>query len=226
MERHRRLVRDMTPTWIRAFEDALPLEVRAALMGMLDAPKFLPFEEARAIVRGLGLKNQKEWCVWSKTRPSNIPSSPYTHKEWVSWGDWLGTGRDKIFLPFEDAREYVRGLGLKSSTEWKAWSKSNSRPSDIPSNPNTTYTEWKDMADWIGCPRFLPFEEARDYVRGLGLKGAREWEAWCTDKRPSNVTAIPNKHYAGKGWVSWGDWLGTGNIKGGQKGRKWRNRTA
>jgi hypothetical protein len=54
-------------------------------------------------------------------------------------GDWLGTGKiaDRLrqFQPFKKARSFVRGLGLKSQSEWYAYSKSGQRPEDIPSNP-------------------------------------------------------------------------------------------
>lgn len=54
--------------------------------------KFIPFEDARNIVRSLHLLNQKEWQNYSKNnRPSNIPSDPRkTYKEWVSLMDWIG----------------------------------------------------------------------------------------------------------------------------------------
>ncbi|XRB04428.1 methyltransferase domain-containing protein [Pycnococcus provasolii] len=40
---------------------------------------------------------------------------------------------------FEDARAYVRTLGLKSVKEWWAWSASCARPHDIPGHPHATY---------------------------------------------------------------------------------------
>mmetsp|Transcript_28689 Transcript_28689/g.80770 ORF Transcript_28689/g.80770 Transcript_28689/m.80770 type:complete len:223 (+) Transcript_28689:417-1085(+) len=55
---------------------------------------FLGFEDAREYVRGLSLKNLKEWMLWSGSgkRPANIPWAPdHTYKDqWESWEDWLG----------------------------------------------------------------------------------------------------------------------------------------
>ena len=53
------------------------------------------FTEARALVRGLGLKSVKGWGAGSKSeqRPSDIPAHPektYCDDGWVSWPDWLG----------------------------------------------------------------------------------------------------------------------------------------
>jgi hypothetical protein len=118
---------------------------------------FLPFEEARAFVRSLGLKGAKEWCAYRKNRPSNIPSAPntqYAGKGWVNWGDWFGTSNvhTKTFLPFEEARTFVRALHLKNYADWCLYRKSSNRPHDIPSSPNGYYKNkgWVGYKDWLG----------------------------------------------------------------------------
>src|SRR5258705_4366612 len=92
-----------------------------------------PFEEAHTYVQSLGLKNRNEWLDWSKSdsRPIDIPRVPdhvYQDKGWVSWGDWLGTGRianqNIVYRPFQGAREFVHSLGLQNQSKWRAWSKS------------------------------------------------------------------------------------------------------
>ncbi|MDQ6668828.1 MAG: hypothetical protein M3Y53_11480 [Thermoproteota archaeon] len=50
----------------------------------------------------------------------------YRNKRWVDWGDFLGTFTEysKEFLPFEEAREFIRKLKLKTVSEYrKYWSK-------------------------------------------------------------------------------------------------------
>jgi len=121
----------------------------------------LPFEEARAYVRSLGLKSQAEWTAWAKSddKPDNIPAQPYQtykNKGWVSMGDWLGTGTiatfNRTYRPFEEARTFVRSLGLKSQAEWTAWAKSDDKPDDVPADPPETYKGkgWVGMGDWLG----------------------------------------------------------------------------
>jgi len=57
---------------------------------------------------------------------------------------------------------------------------------------------------------YLPYIEARDFVRALKLKNAEEWrEYYKTKERPSNIPTRPNVVYKNEGWVSWPDWLGT-----------------
>ena len=66
------------------------------------------FKEARSFVRSLKLKGKDEYVVWAKSsdRPVDIPSAPARiyKTEWVSFGDWVGTGRvanqNKDFLSF------------------------------------------------------------------------------------------------------------------------------
>jgi superfamily II DNA or RNA helicase len=192
---------------------------------------FRPFEEARSYVRSLGFKSKSEWQVWSKSdaRPDNIPANPpqvYKDKGWVGWGDWFGTGiiapQNRIYRPFEEARTYVRSLGLKSVTEWRSWCKSGARPEDIPGNPPQIYKRngWIGWGDWLGTGNqasfnrtYRPFEEARIYVHSLGLKSQTEWRDWCKSSAKSDdIPAHPSEIYKDKGWVSWGNWLGTGSI--------------
>jgi hypothetical protein len=190
-----------------------------------------PFEEARIYVHSLGLRNEAEWQAWSKSndRPDDIPKTPdyiYKGKGWANWGDWLGTGtiaaQNRIYLPFEEARTFARSLGLKSRTEWRVWSRSDAKPDDIPANPAHVYKNkgWVGWGDWLGtgtiAPQkriYLPFEEARTFVRSLELKSQTQWRVWSkSDAKPDDIPGDPPKIYKAQGWVSWGDWLGTGSI--------------
>ncbi len=193
------------------------------------ARQFRPFKEARAYVRGLGLKNQKEWAAFTRSedRPPDIPSLPsqtYGDKGWVSLGDWLGTGtiatRQRKYRRFEEALAYVRSLGIKNWEEWRAFSRSEDRPADIPSDPRSVYRDrgWKGLGDWLGTGRtrdrnWRPFKEARAYVRGRGFTNKHDWEAFArSEERPPDIPSNPNLAYRNKGWKGMGDWIGTGTI--------------
>jgi predicted helicase len=105
---------------------------------------------------------------------------------------------------FEEARAYVRTLGLKNTGEWQAYCHSRKKPSDIPAAPSQLYADagWLGMSDWLGTyihrrGNWRSFEEARAYVRTLGLKDAREWRAYCrSGKRPSDIPTTPYGVYA------------------------------
>jgi hypothetical protein len=59
--------------------------------------------------------------------------------------------------------------------------------------------------------KFLPFLEARDFVRSLGLKNVKEWYKYSKKDKPINIPATPEGIYENCGWTSWMDWLGTNN---------------
>jgi hypothetical protein len=189
---------------------------------------YRPFAEARAFAHSLGLKTFAQWRKWarSKDRPADIPVAPNTvyQQEWESFDDWLGNKLPPPPRPFEQARQYVRSLGLESYEEWLEWRSSGKRPDDIPTNPNRTYAGkgWKGWADWLGNggqPRgaWREFKKARAFARSLGLKSYHEWMHY--EHRPNDIPKTPNLVYKDAGWVDWGDWLGTGNKRNGNAKR-------
>ena len=97
----------------------------AVLKGDLQSLRWMNFEEAHKIVLEMNISSETEWRNIRSTLPSNIPRNPneVDFVNWRNWGHWLGTGNSKNptgHWSFEEAREYVRSLGLKSSREyWK-----------------------------------------------------------------------------------------------------------
>lgn len=123
------------------------------------------------------------------------------------------------FRPYEQAREYVRGLGLKSVKDYEAWSKSGARPADIPGKPRVAYGAAFSWTDFLGIGggrrriskdgKFRPFDEARAFVRSLGLRTQKEYADWSrTGDRPSDIPSNPVNAY-GPAWTQWADYLGT-----------------
>lgn len=202
-----------------------------------------PFEEAREYARSLEIGSSTEWfqfCrgeMFDKGRlPSDIPFTPYTiymNQGWISWGDWLGTGRIaaqyREFLVYEEAKAVVHKLGLKSLKQWRMYSTGSlkhlgTRPSKIPGNPQESYRDngWISWGDWLGTGRiaerykeFLPYEEARKFVHGLQLRNEREWRLYRKGllpnkiPKPGNIPSSPESVYKASGWSSMSDWLGT-----------------
>jgi len=191
--------------------------------------KFRSFEEARKFVRSLNLVGEKGWKSYLKSgkRPPDIPSHPERvyKNEWKGIADWTGNKSKKSkyhikqYLPFEEAREYVHSLKLKSTKEWRKYTKSEKRPNKIPNNPAWVYSKhWKGFEDWLGYKTyrksrkfFLPFEQAREYARSLGLNSELEWRKFNKkNKLPENIPYAPHRCY--KEWKGYPDWLGTLKI--------------
>jgi len=198
------------------------------------------FEEAREFVRGLGMKSFANWVEYSTTnKPLDIPAYPnqvYKELGWVSYGDWLGTGyvanQQRVYRNYDEAKKFACSLKLKSGTEWvKYYSSQNTNiailPDDIPRNPDQVYKNkgWTNWGDWLGTgaiadqlKEFWPFEKARRFARSLELSSGKEWKKYCRGmfpekpRKPDEIPASPNSTYNGEGWLSMGDWLGTGSI--------------
>jgi hypothetical protein len=146
-------------------------------------------------------------------------------EEWVSRGDWLGTGNRKGgWRPFVEAREFAQSLKLKSSEEWQQYLMGEMpglppKPDDVPRTPLKVYREqWVSWGDWLGTGNvhrreWRPFAEAREFVRSLRLKSRTEWAEYAKGDmpglppKPDDVPAAPHSAYRDE-WVSMGDWLG------------------
>jgi len=129
--------------------------------------------------------------------------------------------------PFEEARDFVHRLGLKSGKEWFLFAKSKRLPPDIPVAARRVYSDagWKSMGDWLGTGyishrlrRYWTFSKARNYVHKLGLKTRDQWETFSHAKNistkscPDFIPIAPQIVYKDEGWSGMGDWLGTGFI--------------
>jgi hypothetical protein len=220
----------------------------AGIKDWLGAPpryRFRTFEDARSYVWTLGIKSQAEWSKYCKSggRPSDIPATPrgvYRHRGWADWGDWLGTGYVSVskqnFWSYEDAKDFVWTLGIKTTREWLRYAKSAKRPAYIPISPHMVYKDkgWAGVGDWLGTGiiahqnrEWAPFKEARAFVRSLNLTvGWREshyrpgcsrrginlivvWREYCkSGERPVNIPTDPARIYRDKGWADMRDWLG------------------
>ncbi len=198
---------------------------------------YLPYPEARAFVRALGLRFHGEWARYARGQlkgqspmPVGIPRNPnQTYAaSGFTWGDWLGielprrATRASRFREFSSARAFVQSLELTSSTHWSRYINGEvpdkpSRPSDIPRNPKNVYGDvWRGWGDWLGTGTiapfekvFRPFDEARALARTLGLKTGTAWTEWChiRGNLPQDIPRNPATVYKHQGWISWADFL-------------------
>jgi hypothetical protein len=154
-------------------------------------------------------------------------------------GDWLGTGFEhpsrRLYLPFDEAKEYVHGLNFDSSHQWHDYCNSGDKPEHIPSNPQKVYRDnrdggWTNMGDWLGTGRkksgaieWRPFDAAREYVRRLNLKKGRELNVFKrSDALPEDIPKKPDNAYKHE-WEGMSDWLGNNYVSAKAKRDKYKN---
>jgi hypothetical protein len=120
---------------------------------------FLHFKNARELVRAELIPSIAAYDSWWKiNRPKIVPRRPdriYAGKGWISWNDFLGTNNKfgtvkRNWMPFEEARQYVRTLKLETYQQWVEYTKTGQLPDGIPHNPVYVYEEWFSWKDWLG----------------------------------------------------------------------------
>jgi hypothetical protein len=204
---------------------------------------FRSFEAARRYARSLELHSFEQWRAFCKGEldgrpppPSDIPHSPYNvyvGRGWISWGDFLGSGRvapsRRRYRSFTRARAFARRLGLGSRREWVDYcahypDDGSGLPDDIPTNPNLVYRDqgWAGWGDFLGTGNLGPkrvyrsFPRARAFARKLGLDRRQDWQAFARGERPelgpfpADLPAAPEVVYRGGGWQGWSDFLDRG----------------
>ena len=124
------------------------------------------------------------------------------------------------WMVFEEARDFARSLKLNSLNDWRKYTKSNKKPSNIPSKPQRVYKEngWKTFGDFLGyrdgwTGEYRTFSDARKFVRSLKLKSISEWKTYCdSGKKPDDIPFSGYITYKNKGWISTSDWLGYDRV--------------
>ena len=196
--------------------------------GRTHSKNWIPFEEAKALMRKKGITTRKQFRQWSKegNRPDNFPSEPnivYKDSGWKGYRDFLGSRRtrSKIWMPFEEAKALMRAEGIETQKQFFQWSREGNRPDNFPSDPAKIYKDsgWKGFGDFLGSGRtrsknWIPFEEAKAFIQTEGIETARQFEQWSREgNRPDNFPSDPAKIYKDSGWKGFGDFLGSGRTR-------------
>jgi len=128
---------------------------------------------------------------------------------------WADVGKAN-WRPFEEAKEFVHTQNISSETNWRIWSKSVSKPADIPADPYAVYSQWISWGDWLGTfsrskkDSWAEFEVARSFVRSLNLNSRSEWDDYYENN--TLPLAIPKTFwvvYKEDGFKSVQDFLGS-----------------
>lgn len=215
-------------------ESELVDNLNVKLWEKLSRFNWLDYEEAEKFALRLNLSSKNDWTTYTKTNKRNkyIPVNPdlvYKTSGWISWGTFLGTGTkapgEIKYKEFEEARKFARSLNLKNFKEWTKYCKNDkSKPEDIPQDPIRQYKNkgWIGYGDWLGTGnihynkrKLVDYEVLKSQVRKLKISSRKSWEKFYEDNKETlnkNTPKYPDRAYKQKGWISWGDFLGTGYV--------------
>src|SRR4030095_15245078 len=147
---------------------------------------------------------------------------------------------------FEEARDFVRALGLKSEAGWQLYIAGKMLnlpilPNDIPKAPWVVYANsgWTSLGDFLGTDEIAPklrkyrsYEAACEFAHSLNVTKKDDWFLYLKGAFPNlpclpdDISARPDNTYRradyGNKWKGWGAFLGTGRISNQNKRKGWR----
>ena len=191
------------------------------------------FNDILAIVRGLAANDERiveyfrERLV-SKSGGGNRGDGPFSIDVEIKESDLVDNLEIRIWeklskfnwMPFEEARAFVRSLNLKSYEEYKKYVKKSNI--NLPMKPQQSYQNfgWISYGDFLGTNRiantkrvYKSFDHAHYFIKKFNFKSGSEYCEWHTKNKPKdlpfNLTKIYSKN---KKWKGVGQFIGTGFI--------------
>ena len=164
--------------------------------------EFLPYEEAKQWVNKnySNCQNAEQWRNIDRNElPMFIPKNPHTvykDKGWISWGEFLNTGKiqdnilAKTYLSYEETRSWIlkKFPNIKISTDWLTIYETEYIPSTIPKHLWNSYKNkgWVDWNYFLYGSKIPDYHEAIKIVHTLKLKNAREWYSFIKNNKQYN----------------------------------------
>lgn len=190
---------------------------------------FVDFNTALIIVRNLNINSVTEWRKWIKiNKDKNIPFNPdsfYKNSGWINYKHFFGSNslKRKNFLTYNDAKNLLKTYKLNNYKEFSKWITKN-KDKNIPSRPEQIYFEdWISWGDFLSSGNisnskkvFLGYLECKEYLISIRLNGYNSFVKWYNLTKPNNIPYNPSVAYK-EDWISWGDFLSTGNISNSEK---------
>jgi len=157
---------------------------------------------------------------------ARLISEQYNIKSYKDWKNFIEKGIFIVTPPplgkrsfsFEDAKKYAQSLGIKNMHKWKVYCEENHILDPLSHPAKYFKNEWTSWSDFLGnehkvSSKFLPFKEARKFVRSLHLQNCKEWDEYCkSGKKPKNIPHSPQHMYKANGWIGWDEFFGAGNY--------------
>jgi len=182
----------------------------------------ISYEDCKKWIReNVDIKSKTEWYKNLDKLSDNIPKNPrqrYKNDGWVSWGDFLGTGRvsDNYvnYLNYDDAKKIIKQLNIKKVVIYRKLAKNGELQNDIPNRPERYYKSrgWVSWGDFLSCniianqnKKFFNLEEFKLNVKKLNIKKISEYKKYCLsgyrdERMPTNPLIVYRREYKGLSW--------------------------
>ena len=188
--------------------------------------KFIPFLEAQKMIQPMNISGSREYLKLRKKGllPDGFPSNPnraYKDEGWTTWKNFLGSSyvsnKNKNFMKFEDAIKTVREKQIKSRSQYQE-SLLTGLLENLPWNPNEVYAG----KGWVNWKHFLgtelhSFEDAQKLAQSMKIESRDHYRLLRKKGLLPNMPATPERTYRDKGWTTWGDFTGSGNVSNNNK---------
>ena len=184
--------------------------------------QFLSYKDCKEYVNKHNINSKDKFIAWqNKNKPEGIHSRPdyYYKEDWVSWGDFLDTGRasdiqkHENFLPYLEAKDFLKKFQFTSEKDFYEWAKTDQRPDFIPASPRKTFGKaFVSMGDFldngnIHSKEFLSYEKCIELIRPLSFHSPLEYTNWVQKNRDKyTVPAHPWEIYPE--FEGWPEFLG------------------
>ena len=188
--------------------------------------KLIPFLEAQKLIQLMNISDSREYLKLRKKDllPDGFPSNPnraYKDEGWTTWKDFLRSSyvakNKKNFMKFEDAIKTVREKQIKSINQYHE-SLLTGLLENLPWNPNRTYKNkgWVNWKSFFGT-ELHSFEEAQKIAQSMKIESKDHYLLLRKKGLLPNMPANPEQVYKDKGWTTWGDFTGSGNVSNNSK---------
>jgi len=199
---------------------------------------------ANKLAKENNLRTSKDWTRFTKKNKKlleklRIPANPWQTyekemKESGGWGDWLGTGRIakqfQVFFTFQEFSDYIVRNKIKSYEQYKKLYSERKLSSKCRGRPTKFYKkEWEKLSlekKWhhplaIFYVNSATFEQAKNHIRTMQKKfkitTLHEFRALAVMGKISPLIPRDPAIFYKKEWNGWGDFLGTGNVRPGDR---------
>jgi superfamily II DNA or RNA helicase len=132
----------------------------------------------------------------------------------IAFGNWRS---------YEEAKEFVLKLKIKSESQYKDYYKQKKLLFDIPLTPYRVYKNkgWKSWGEFLGTGeiayrfrKYIDFYELKKIVRKLNFKNSNDYfKNYISIQHQKFIPSAPYNIYKNKGWKNWGDFLGTNKFQ-------------